>query len=118
MLCARPGTQLLWLYISAPRPHRRAAGDMAGGLRHTGWGWISGAGSFSLDASTPLGFFLWAVGLVVERPKANFESRGGHLLVKCLWLETLGETWFSPGMMNHRRCLLRESARSDIDIGA
>lgn len=71
-------------------------------------------GSFSLDASIPLGFFLWVVGLVVERPKANFESRGGHLLVKCLCLESLGETWFSPGMMNHRRCLLRESARSDI----
>lgn len=87
---------------------RRAGSDIQAG------GGSLGQGSFSLDASTPLGFFLWVVGLVVERPKANFESRGGHLLVKCLWLESLGEPWFSPGMMNHRQCLLRESARSDI----
>ena len=91
-----------------PLEIRRAGSDTRAG------GGSLGQGSFSLDASAPLGFFLWVVGLVVERPKANFESRGGHLLVKCLWLESLGEPWFSPGMMNHRWCLLRESARSDI----
>lgn len=69
-------------------------------------------GSFSLDPAHPLGFFLRVVGLVVERPKANLESRGGHLLVECLWLESLGESWFSAGLMNHRGCLRRESARS------
>lgn len=59
-----PGRNSCGWTSQPPRPHRQAAGDEVGGLRRTGWGWISEAGLLRSGSLPPLwvsfcGLWVW-----------------------------------------------------------